>query len=65
MLVWGFSSLDGMTFFLCGGLLFFLYSNKGETWHFNQSDCQMSAGVWVLGDTCGTANYSVVPKLNV
>lgn len=60
-----FFSLDGMTFFLCGGLLFFLCSNKGGRWHFNQSDCQMSAVAWVLGDTCRTENYSVVLKLNL
>lgn len=47
-----FFSLDGMTFFPCGGLLFLLCSNKGGRWDFNQSDCQMSAFGWVLGDMC-------------
>jgi len=60
-----FFSLDGVTFFMCGGLLFFLCSNKGGRWHFNQSDCQMSAFGWVLGDTCRTENYSVVLKLKL
>lgn len=60
-----FFSLDGMTFFLCGVLLLFLCSNKGGRWCFHQSDCQMSAVGWVLGDTCRTENYSVVLKLNL